>query len=531
MLADLVVNLFVAVVCFTSYACGGKVCHQLIRIFSGSVGNGKHRYLQRSQPQRERTCKMLGNNTDKSFDTAEYNSVYHNGTVLFTVCAGVLKLKSFGKLEVKLNSTALPGSSDTVTEMEVQFRTVECAVTFVKYIILAHIGNSSFKRFFCVFPYGFVTHMVFGHGGKLYLVGKTEEGIYLIKERNNVFDFISHLFLGHKDVSIVLSKASYAEQSVQSTGKLVSVYQTKLACTQGQITVRMRLVHINQHTAGAVHRLYCEILVIYLGGVHILLVVSPMSASFPQTAVKNNGGGNFHIAVSLMYFSPIIDKGVLKYHTVGKEEGESGAVVCHHKQTKLLAKLSVVAFFSFLKHIQVFIKLFLACKSSAVNTLKHLVVGIASPIRTGNGKQLKRLYLLCVGNVRACAKVGEFTLLVEGYLFAFVKSVNKLKLVRLVRHKLFSFVTGKGKALYTKIFFNNFLHFSFDTVKILGSEGCLGIEIVIKSGVDSRADSQTGIGIKSFYCLRQNMRRRVSQRSEFVKFCLIHSIGLHRLLL
>ena len=139
----------------------------------------------------------------------------------------------------------MPGSADTVAKVEVKLGTVESAVAFIKDIFLAHISNSRLKSFLCVRPNVLVTHMVLGHGRKLDLVCKTKEGIYLVKQRNNVLYLVTHLLFCHKDMSIVLSKATNTEQAVKCAGKLVAVYQTKLACTERKVAVGVRLVHIN----------------------------------------------------------------------------------------------------------------------------------------------------------------------------------------------------------------------------------------------------------------------------------------------
>ena len=44
----------------------------------------------------------------------------------------------------------------------------------------------------------------------------------------------------------------------------------------------MDLAIVDEHGARAVHRLDGEILIVDLGGVHVLFVVSPVSALFPK---------------------------------------------------------------------------------------------------------------------------------------------------------------------------------------------------------------------------------------------------------
>ena len=94
----------------------------------------------------------------------------HYGTMLFVIGTHIFKLKPFGKLHIELNRAALPCSAETVREVEVELRTVECAVAFVYNVILTHFGNSFFKCFCCEIPILYVAHMVFGHCGNFNLI-------------------------------------------------------------------------------------------------------------------------------------------------------------------------------------------------------------------------------------------------------------------------------------------------------------------------------------------------------------------------
>ena len=106
---------------------------------------------------------MLYKNADKSLYRAENNAVNHNGAVLFAVGTRVFKIKSLGKLEVKLNSTALPGSAEGILNMEVKLRTIESAVSRIQFIFLADGSNCIRKRIFCLFPIFARSDVVFRH--------------------------------------------------------------------------------------------------------------------------------------------------------------------------------------------------------------------------------------------------------------------------------------------------------------------------------------------------------------------------------
>ena len=85
---------------------------------------------------------MLDQDTDETFNGAEYSSVNHNRTVFFAVFAYIAHVEFFRHLEVQLNGAALPGTADAVLQMEVDLRAVERAVALVDNVFEAEL----FKR-------------------------------------------------------------------------------------------------------------------------------------------------------------------------------------------------------------------------------------------------------------------------------------------------------------------------------------------------------------------------------------------------
>ena len=86
---------------------------------------------------------MLDQNTDKSFNRTKSNTMDHDRTMLLAVSSDIFTFKAQRKLEVKLNSTALPCSSNGILQMEVDLRTIECAVAFIYHIVKSQIVKSS----------------------------------------------------------------------------------------------------------------------------------------------------------------------------------------------------------------------------------------------------------------------------------------------------------------------------------------------------------------------------------------------------
>ena len=71
---------------------------------------------------------MLDQDTDETLNRTVNNTVDHNRTMFLAVCSCVFQFESLRQLEVKLDRTALPRSSDGVFQMEVDLRAIECAV-------------------------------------------------------------------------------------------------------------------------------------------------------------------------------------------------------------------------------------------------------------------------------------------------------------------------------------------------------------------------------------------------------------------
>ena len=126
---------------------------------------------------------------------------------------------------------------------------------------------------------------------------------------------------------VVLRETAHAEQSVQLPRFFVAVHDAQFAHTDGQIFIGMRLRFVHQNAAGAVHGFDGVIFAVDFRGVHIVFIMVPVSAGFPQRAGKHDGRGNFHISFAAVNLAPVIDQRVLQNHAVGQEEREAFALV------------------------------------------------------------------------------------------------------------------------------------------------------------------------------------------------------------
>ena len=375
--------------------------------------------------------------------------------------------------------------------MEVQLRAVERAVTGVDDEVLAHLGDGRLQRILSELPVLLVAHVVLGHGGQLNLIRQAEGGVDLVEQLHDVLDLVLHLGGGHEDVRVVLREAADAEQTVQRAGHLMAVDKTQLRHAQGQVAVGVRLVLINQHAAGAVHRLDGVILAVDDSGVHVVLVVIPVAAAVPELLVEDDGRGDLHIAIALVALAPVVEQRIFQHHALRQEEREARALVGHHEQAQLLAELAVVAALGLLQTLQIRVELLLLREGDAVDALQCLAIAVAAPVGGVAGGQLDGIALDAAGGVevRAGAQVDEFDL---------------VRLLTLL-HVLQRLLAGQLKALELQLLLADLAHLGLDLGQILGREGKGCVHVVVKAVLDGRADSQLHLRVQALDGLRQDV--------------------------
>ena len=272
----------------------------------------------------------------------------------------------------------------------------------------------------------------------------------------------------------------------------------------------MRLVLINQHAAGAVHRLDGVILAVDDGGVHVVLVVIPVAAAVPELLVEDDGRGDLHIAIALVALAPVVEQRIFQHHALRQEEREARALVGHHEQAQLLAELAVVAALGLLQTLQIRVELLLLREGDAVDALQGLAIAVAAPVGGVAGGQLDGIALDAAGGVevRAGAQVDKFALLIEGDVCVGGQVVDQLDLVRLLTllHVLQRLLTGQLKALELQLLLADLAHLGLDLGQILGREGKGCVHVVVKAVLDGRADSQLHLRVQALDGLRQDVR-------------------------
>ena len=109
----------------------------------------------------------------------------------------------------------------------------------------------------------------------------------MFEEVKNVLNLTLDLFRGAENVSIVLLESTNSDQTAQGARNFVSVKDTKVGPTNGEVTVAANTMLEHNAMGGTVHGLETMALLIVLKDEHVLLVVLVMTRRLPKLEVEN----------------------------------------------------------------------------------------------------------------------------------------------------------------------------------------------------------------------------------------------------
>jgi hypothetical protein len=79
----------------------------------------------------------------------------------------ILKLESFGQLEIELNGSTLMGSFESIEYMNIDFRAIESSISRIKFPGVSKLIEAGFKCLLCFIPDSDLTQKLLGSSGKL----------------------------------------------------------------------------------------------------------------------------------------------------------------------------------------------------------------------------------------------------------------------------------------------------------------------------------------------------------------------------
>ena len=117
--------------------------------------------------------------------------------------------------------------------------------------------------------------------------------------------------------------------------------------------------------------------------------------------------------------------------------------------------------------------------------------------------------------MRSGAQIHEIPLGIEGDFSVFRQILDQFHFVGLVffLHESDGFLSGQRKPFDLRALFDHLFHLFFDFIQIFSGKG-LTVKIVIKTGVDGRADGQFCLRIQPFDRLCQHVGGGVAQRRQ-----------------
>ena len=253
------------------------------------LGNREHAGLHRSQPQREIAHEFFNQNAEEAFDGTHGGAVQHHRNVLLVVLTHIFSTKALRQVEVDLDRTALPVTSEAVLQREFQLRAIEGAFARIQNVVEAGELGGFGEGGFSLVPDFVGTHALFGAGGELHHdIVETEVVVDFLDEGAEVGHFACNLVFGTEDVGVVLHKAAHAHQAVHRTGRFVTVALTEFGKAHRQVAPAAEPRVENLDVAGAVHRLHGHFHVASERLEHVLVVLVGVAGLDPQRLVATS---------------------------------------------------------------------------------------------------------------------------------------------------------------------------------------------------------------------------------------------------
>ena len=354
------------------------------------------------------------------------------------------------------------------------------------------------------------------------MVFQTEDTIHLLIHRHTLDDFILHLFLRHENVRIILREATYTEKAMERALQLMAMNKAEFADTHRQISVRTLLRLEEQDSAGAVHRFDRIVFVIDLGEVHIFLVMIPVTRLQPQLLRQDDRRHDLHIAEFLEELTLIVHQFISEDHALRVEEREARALFMEGEQIELLAELSVIALLRLCTDEEIVVKILLAEECRRIDTLQHLILGVAAPVSASDRHQLERLHLAGGLQMRARAEIREVTLFIERdrFLLRQVFDQHDLVVLAFILEILERFIARQHLLHQRDIFLRDLRHLLLDRCEILLAENMVRVQIIVEAIIDRRSDSKLHAREQVLDRLRHHMGRRMTQREKTFRILL-----------
>ncbi len=361
----------------------------------------------------------------------------HYRAVHLVVRTLVRQIETLRQIVVDLYRTQLPAASQRILDHEVELRAVECRLAVLDDRIQPLVLRSLDDRALGLIPVLVRTDILLAvvriaqrHLRRILV--ELQRAEYVEHDVDDLLELLQQLVGAHEEVGVVLRERSDARQSVQLARLLVAVYRTEFGQTHRKVLVRTRLGTIYLAVVRAVHRFEHILLALdrrMYRLERILAVLGIVARRLVKLDVADMGRDDLLVAVLLLYLAQEAFQAVSQVGALGQPQRQTLTHSLREcKEFQLFAQLAVVALLGLLQHRQILVEHRLLGERNTVYTRQHLVLLVAAPVCAGNRRELQRLDITSVGDMRTAAQVGKRTVRVErygtvgqiGYQFAFI---------------------------------------------------------------------------------------------------------------
>ena len=435
-----------------------------------------------------------------------------HGSLLLSILVHIGQIKLSRQAEIQLAGRQGVLVTYRRFYVYIQLRSVECSFTDLLSILNAQVVQNLAQSVLCIVPH-FVVIVIFylvlriSQGQDTSVIGNTEILVGIEDQIYYLGELGLDLLRCYEQMGVVLTEMSASLDTLQGTAGFKTEVMRDLTDTDRQILVGVLCVSVDHHVVRAVHGTQYERLSFYFHGrEHVLLVVIPVTGGLVQIYSTDTGSHNVQISQSSLFVLNIIFQ-LLPYGvTLGKEHGKSTAYqIISHEQFHFLADLSVVTLFGLFQLFQMRFQFLCGREADTVDTLHHVVAGIALPVNAGVFYQLEVLTQLGVVYVRSTAQIGEISLVVYCDVAVF-QIADQVQLVHIVLEHFHSFCLGDFSSVDLLAFLADLLHLFFD-----GSDHFIidhivaEIDIIIESFLYHRSYPEFCMRVQMLYCLCHDM--------------------------
>ena len=268
------------------------------------------------------------------------------------------------------------------------------------------------------------------------------------------------------------------------------MHEANLVHPQRQLAIRAALALEDQAVCRAVHRLHAKGALFDLEQVHVLAELLPMPRGLPEVRGIENRRLDLLVAARIVLAAPHVDERVPDDHALGVPKRPARRGIVEREEIELAAESAMVALLSLLDVMEVQFEVFLREERCAVDARQHRAGRVATPVGTGEMRQLEGLDRARVLQVGTAAEVREVVLRVRRQWLVDREIVDQLDLVLLVLidEALTHRVAVDRRAFEGVLLLEDATHLVLEPHEV-GLTNLLGkVEVVIEAVVDRRTN-------------------------------------------